>query len=173
MQGAVHHNRNSNRRRMFAGAYGGLSGVTLARINHGPSRLHAWRTPGNGVGSDQARGEPPILRSSHADRYVTDSTDASSRARARHRRGRRCALFVRWRQCRPPIRGHVISATAFNGPATINADSRLVVYRMPAISGGWIDASTLVFVPRGAAPAGGWPIVGWMARRSLPNGAIG
>ena len=61
-----------------------------------------------------------------------------------------------------PQSGDVISATAFVGPATIDADARLIVYRMPAISGGWVDASTLVFVPHGAAPAGGWPIVGWI-----------
>jgi alpha-beta hydrolase superfamily lysophospholipase len=61
-----------------------------------------------------------------------------------------------------PQSGDVISAAAFSGPATINADARLIVYRMPAVTGGWVDASTLVFVPHGAAPAGGWPIVGWI-----------
>jgi len=58
--------------------------------------------------------------------------------------------------------GDLVSASAFTAPAAINADSRLIVYRMTGISGGLVDASALVFVPRGAAPAGGWPIVGWV-----------
>ena len=58
--------------------------------------------------------------------------------------------------------GDLVSASAFTAPAAINADSRLIVYRMTGISGGLVDASALVFVPRGAVPAGGWPIVGWV-----------
>ena len=58
-----------------------------------------------------------------------------------------------------PRSGDVVSSAPFVAPAAINADARLVVYRMAGISGGLVEASTLVFVPRGAAPAGGWPIV--------------
>ena len=58
--------------------------------------------------------------------------------------------------------GDVVSSAPFAGPATINADARLIVYRMKGTSGSLIEASTLVFVPRGTAPAGGWPIVSWM-----------
>ena len=61
-----------------------------------------------------------------------------------------------------PRSGDVVSSAPFLAPAAINADARLVVYRMPGISGGLVEASTLVFVPRGAAPAGGWPIVAWL-----------
>jgi alpha-beta hydrolase superfamily lysophospholipase len=58
--------------------------------------------------------------------------------------------------------GDLVSASAFTAPATIEADARLIVYRMTGISGGLVEASALLFVPRGAAPAGGWPIVGWV-----------
>jgi alpha-beta hydrolase superfamily lysophospholipase len=61
-----------------------------------------------------------------------------------------------------PRSGDLESAAAFTAPATINADSRLIVYRMTGISGGLVDASALVFVPHGTPPAGGWPIVGWV-----------
>ena len=60
-----------------------------------------------------------------------------------------------------PRSGDVVSSAPFVAPAAINADARRVVYRMEGISGGLVEASTLVFVPRGAAPAGGWPIVAW------------
>jgi alpha-beta hydrolase superfamily lysophospholipase len=61
-----------------------------------------------------------------------------------------------------PQSGDVVSSSAFTAPASIDADAKLVVYRMPATGGGLVDASTLVFVPHGAPPAGGWPVVGWI-----------
>lgn len=61
-----------------------------------------------------------------------------------------------------PRSGDVVSSASFVAPAPINADASLVVYRMQGISGALVEASTLVFVPRGAAPAGGWPIVAWL-----------
>jgi alpha-beta hydrolase superfamily lysophospholipase len=61
-----------------------------------------------------------------------------------------------------PRAGDVISANTYAGPATINGDARLIVYRMRGVSGALVDASTLVFVPRGNPPAGGWPMVGWV-----------
>ncbi len=60
-----------------------------------------------------------------------------------------------------PQSGDVVSSTAFTAPA-VNGDARLVVYRLPSASGVLVDASTLVFVPRGTPPAGGWPVVGWV-----------
>ena len=62
----------------------------------------------------------------------------------------------------PPQTGDVVSSAPFTAPPSINADARLVVYRMPGVSGSAVEASTLVFVPHGAPPAGGWPIVGWV-----------
>lgn len=42
-----------------------------------------------------------------------------------------------------------------------NADVTLLTHTMPAYAGGSTDATTLLFVPRGAAPVAGWPIVAW------------
>lgn len=41
------------------------------------------------------------------------------------------------------------------------ADVSLLTHTMPAYTGGRSDATTLLFVPKGAAPAQGWPIVAW------------
>lgn len=60
-----------------------------------------------------------------------------------------------------PRAGDVVSSSAFSGAPVIDADAHLIVYRMQGISGALTEASALVFVPRGAAPAGGWPIVAW------------
>ena len=61
-----------------------------------------------------------------------------------------------------PQSGDVVSSAPSPRRASIDADAELVVYRMPATGGGLVDASTLVFVPHGAPPAGGWPVVGWI-----------
>ncbi|WP_051305024.1 alpha/beta hydrolase family protein [Chitinilyticum litopenaei] len=39
--------------------------------------------------------------------------------------------------------------------------SQLLRYRKPAIRGGDTEANTLLFTPKGTAPAGGWPLVVW------------
>lgn len=41
------------------------------------------------------------------------------------------------------------------------ADGRLLVYRMPGIRGNQINATAMLFVPKGAAPAGGRPLLVW------------
>lgn len=41
------------------------------------------------------------------------------------------------------------------------ADVNLLTHTMPAHAGGVTTATSLLFVPKGAAPAGGWPIVAW------------
>jgi len=61
-----------------------------------------------------------------------------------------------------PRAGDVVSASAYADATAINGDARLVVYRMRGVAGALVDASTLVFVPHGSPPAGGWPIVGWL-----------
>jgi alpha-beta hydrolase superfamily lysophospholipase len=60
-----------------------------------------------------------------------------------------------------PAAGDVVSSQAFAAPASIDAEGRLIVYRMQGVSGALVDASTLVFVPRGTPPSGGWPVVAW------------
>ena len=61
-----------------------------------------------------------------------------------------------------PRAGDVVSANAYAGATAVDGDARLIVYRMRGVSGALVDASTLVFVPHGSAPPGGWPIVGWV-----------
>lgn len=58
--------------------------------------------------------------------------------------------------------GDVVSSTPYVAPSSIMADAKLLVYWMKGRSGALVRASTLVFVPRGAAPVGGWPVVSWV-----------
>ncbi len=46
--------------------------------------------------------------------------------------------------------------------ADIHGSARLLTHTMPAIGGGTTRATTLLFVPSGNPPAGGWPIIGWI-----------
>ena len=45
--------------------------------------------------------------------------------------------------------------------AVPQADVTLLTHTMPAYSGGPTNATTLLFVPKGSAPAQGWPVVAW------------
>ena len=64
-----------------------------------------------------------------------------------------------------------------NVPAEVAAiaDGKMVAYYMPAIRGGQTIATAMLFIPKGPAPAGGWPLVvfghdttGW-ARECAPS----
>ncbi|MGC4865224.1 alpha/beta hydrolase family protein [Micromonospora sp. DT53] len=50
-----------------------------------------------------------------------------------------------------------------NVPPEISAvaDGELIGYRMPGIRGGQVDATAMLFVPTGAPPPGGWPLLVW------------
>ncbi|WP_287909000.1 alpha/beta fold hydrolase [Acinetobacter sp.] len=50
------------------------------------------------------------------------------------------------------------SKTDFSAVAT---DSVVMTYKMKGINGTEVQATSLVFTPKTAAPAGGWPIVAW------------
>ncbi len=54
-------------------------------------------------------------------------------------------------------------------PAGFDADAKLLVHTMPDIQGRQTPATTLLFVPKGAAPTGGWPIVAWAHGTSAPG----
>lgn len=41
------------------------------------------------------------------------------------------------------------------------ANGALIVYRMPGIRGDQINATAMLFVPKGSPPAGGWPLLVW------------
>lgn len=53
------------------------------------------------------------------------------------------------------------SKAAVTVPAVPQADVTLLTHTMPAYAGGTTNATALLFVPRTAPPAGGWPIVAW------------
>ncbi len=54
-------------------------------------------------------------------------------------------------------------------PDFFRADARLLVHTMPSIAGTPTQATTLLFVPRGKPPAGGWPIVAWAHGTTTPG----
>ena len=61
-----------------------------------------------------------------------------------------------------PAAGDLVSADAYAARSAIPADSRRLIHWMKAANGQMTKATTLLFLPRGAAPAGGWPVVAWV-----------
>lgn len=53
--------------------------------------------------------------------------------------------------------------------AGIDADVRLLRHTMPGVAGKPVPATSLLLVPRGAPPAGGWPLVAWEHGTSTPG----
>lgn len=60
----------------------------------------------------------------------------------------------------PPQSGGVLTSTSYVAPA-VNGHGTLLVHLMPGIKGDLIRTTSLVFVPKGTPPAGGWPVVTW------------
>ncbi|MGJ9420624.1 alpha/beta hydrolase family protein [Massilia sp. CMS3.1] len=63
----------------------------------------------------------------------------------------------------------LVSSSPHEAPAGINAAVTLLVHSMPGIAGTPTPASSLLFVPRGSAPAGGWPVVAWAHGTTTPG----
>lgn len=57
--------------------------------------------------------------------------------------------------------GELVSSKRYKAPAAVKSDARLLIYYMPSVQGGMTQASTLLFVPQGTPPAGGFPVVAW------------
>lgn len=53
------------------------------------------------------------------------------------------------------------AATPQTLPSVPAANATLLTHTMPARNGGSTTATSLLFVPKGTAPAGGWPLVAW------------
>ncbi|OTG83623.1 alpha/beta hydrolase family protein [Acinetobacter sp. ANC 4648] len=53
------------------------------------------------------------------------------------------------------------AAYSLTDMSAVAADSVVMTYKMKGISGTEVLATSLVFTPKTAAPAGGWPIVAW------------
>jgi len=66
----------------------------------------------------------------------------------------------------PPL---LVSSTVQPEPVDFRADARLLVHTIPSITGVATRATTLLFVPRGRPPAGGWPIVAWAHGTTTPG----
>ncbi|CAM4099614.1 alpha/beta hydrolase family protein [Acinetobacter pragensis] len=45
--------------------------------------------------------------------------------------------------------------------SAIAAKHEILTYKMQSVAGKDIDATTLIFIPKGSAPSGGWPVVVW------------
>ncbi len=61
-----------------------------------------------------------------------------------------------------PAAGDVVLAEVYAAPAAITADSQRVIHWMTGADGRMTKATALLFVPKGTAPAGGWPLVSWV-----------
>ena len=57
--------------------------------------------------------------------------------------------------------GALVTVSPFTLNTGLDADAKLLTYWMPGVRGEPVEASTLLFTPRGIAPVGGWPIVAW------------
>ena len=63
----------------------------------------------------------------------------------------------------------LISSAHHPVPEFFSAEARLLVHTMPGTGGKPTRATTLLFVPRGTPPAGGWPIVAWAHGTTTPG----
>ena len=62
----------------------------------------------------------------------------------------------------PAMAVTLVSAQPHTLPRDFPGSARLLTHTMPAFNGGTSRATTLLLVPAGRPPAGGWPIVGWI-----------
>lgn len=63
----------------------------------------------------------------------------------------------------------LVSASPHAIPADIRGTAKLLIHDMPSTQGGIARASTLLFVPSGTSPAGGWPVVAWVHGTTTPG----
>jgi pimeloyl-ACP methyl ester carboxylesterase len=56
-----------------------------------------------------------------------------------------------------------VSSSAYSNPTLqpLTAYSAIVRYKMPSVNNSTVEANTVVLVPKGTKPAGGWPIIVW------------
>ena len=68
-----------------------------------------------------------------------------------------------------PSSGDLVWSVPFRAPDAIRGQASLLIYYMPSVQGGMTKASTLLFVPQGKPPAGGWPVIAWAHGTSTPG----
>ena len=60
-----------------------------------------------------------------------------------------------------PARITAVSNYLATNSTPVSSVSQKISYRMPGVNGSETIATAVVFVPKGTAPAGGWPIIAW------------
>ncbi|MBT9458816.1 MAG: prolyl oligopeptidase family serine peptidase [Burkholderiaceae bacterium] len=62
-----------------------------------------------------------------------------------------------------PVAGDVVNVSMLNSPTGVEqaGATRKLRYLMTGVDGGLTQANALLFLPRGTAPAGGWPLTVW------------
>lgn len=65
--------------------------------------------------------------------------------------------------------GSVVSHQPYKISQEIHGKAELIVHDMPSVTGKTTEASTLLFVPDGKAPAGGWPVIAWAHGTTTPG----
>lgn len=68
--------------------------------------------------------------------------------------------------------GSVISHAPHKISSQIKGRAELIVHTMQSVSGGQTKASTLLFVPEGPAPQGGWPVIAWAHGTTTPGNKL-
>ncbi len=68
--------------------------------------------------------------------------------------------------------GSVISHNPHKISPQIKGRAELIIYYMQSVSGGQTKASTLLFVPEGHAPQGGWPVIAWAHGTTTPGNKL-
>lgn len=65
--------------------------------------------------------------------------------------------------------GGVVSHQPYKISQDIHGKAELIIHDMPTVSGEKTEVSTLLFVPDGKAPAGGWPVIAWAHGTTTPG----
>jgi pimeloyl-ACP methyl ester carboxylesterase len=60
------------------------------------------------------------------------------------------------------VTAEVVATRSVSTPTVAGAQARLITHTMPSRLGGSTRATTLLFVPAGPVPSGGWPVVAWV-----------
>jgi pimeloyl-ACP methyl ester carboxylesterase len=68
--------------------------------------------------------------------------------------------------------GSVISHARHRISPEINGYAELIIHLMRSVSGSLTKASTLLFVPEGQPPAGGWPVIAWAHGTTTPGNKL-
>jgi pimeloyl-ACP methyl ester carboxylesterase len=69
----------------------------------------------------------------------------------------------------PKAYGEIVSHQPYKISQEIHGKAELIIHDMPSVTGDMTEASTLLFVPDGKAPTGGWPVIAWAHGTTTPG----